>query len=350
MTISRISHVLSRFAAAFVFIAVMAYGAGVGLTGSLDLAQPAAAQTQGAVPGQALGNTSDAELWRQLRRGEAFKLSHPSLGTAVLNQSQGESWRALRNGPLSTWGGYLLGLAVVAIVAFFLLRGRVLIENPTGRMVERFTMSERMAHWAVAILFVLLGVTGLIILYGKYVLVPVIGAEAFAIIASASLQAHNLVGPLFGLALLAMLFIYVKDNIPNVRDLVWIVRGGILFRHGVPSGKYNIGEKTWFWIAIIGGALITASGLFLVMPGILEGTRETQQLANLVHGGAAVVCIAAAIGHVYLGTVGVEGAFDGMVTGEVDESWAFEHHSDWAEDVTGTNRSDETMPHGAPAE
>lgn len=328
-----------RMAAALLVAFAVFYGTGVGLTGSLDLSARAVAQTQGAVPGQAHGTTSDSDIWRRLRSGEKFKLSHPSLGSGVLVQSQGESWRSVRNGPISTYGGYFLLAMLIGVTAYFLVRGRVKVENPTGRSVTRFSMTERVVHWAVAILFVLLGVTGLVILYGKYLLVPIFGAAGFAAIASASLQAHNLLGPLFGLSILAMLLVYVKDNIPSPRDLVWLVKGGIFFRHGVPSGKYNLGEKVWFWLACLGGLAITSSGLVLDLPGLLEGTRGTQQLANVVHAIAALICIGAAIGHVYLGWIGVEGALDGMMTGEVDEAWAREHHSDWAEEVSAASGS-----------
>lgn len=336
-----------RIAVTALFAVAVVYAAGVGLTGSFDLNAQAVAQTQGTVPGQSLGNTSDSDLWRRLRSGEKFKLSHPSLGAGVLVQSQGESWRAIRNGPISTYGGYFLIAMVLAVTAFFLIRGRVKVSHPTGKSVVRFSMLERMSHWAVAILFVLLGLTGLVILYGKYVLTPVMGAEGFAALASASLQAHNLLGPLFGLAIVVMFLVFLKDNIANARDMVWLAKGGIFFREDVPSGKYNFGEKIWFWLSCLGGIAIAASGLFLVMPGILEGTRETQQLANVVHGIAALICVGAAIGHIYLGTIGVEGALDGMMTGEVDEGWAREHHSDWADEVVGVGAD---APSGATAE
>lgn len=343
--------IVRRVLGLLVLAAAVVYGAGVGLTGSVDLTHFAAAQTQGNVPGHVLGNASQSDLWRKARRGEAFLLSNPEMGTAVLIQSQGENWRALRNGKISTYGGYLLAAAVAAVLVFFLVRGRVKVDHPTGRMVLRFSMLERMSHWAVAILFVLLGVTGLVILYGKYVLAPVIGQEGFAAIASASLQAHNLLGPLFALAIVVMIVVFIKDNFGNGRDLQWLLKGGFLFRGNVPSGKFNFGEKTWFWIAAFGGIAISASGLYLDLPGILEGTRETQQLANIVHAVAALIMLAATIGHIYLGTIGVDGTLDGMITGEVDEAWAREHHGYWADDVIGkADVSAGGHRQGAPAE
>ena len=337
--------------ASLTFVLAFVYVSAVGLTASPVLDMQAHAQTQGKVPGGSLGNSSDAQLWRLLRQGQAVKISDSKTGSRVIIQSQGESWRALRNGPITTYGGWLLIVAAAVVLAFFLIRGRVrLAHGASGRTVTRFTITDRMVHWFVAILFVLLGLTGLAIMFGKFVLIPVFGQAGFSALASASLQIHNLFGPLFIIGILAMLFVYVKDNIANATDLAWIFRGGILFREGVPSGKYNFGEKTWFWMAVIGGILISGSGLLLDIPTLAE-SREQLQLANVIHGVAAVILIAASIGHIYLGTLGVEGAFDGMVTGEVDENWAREHHSEWAEEAIAEKNDQAGSATGtAPAE
>ncbi|MBT3237263.1 MAG: formate dehydrogenase subunit gamma [Rhodospirillaceae bacterium] len=284
-------------------------------------ADVAVAQQQGMVPGQSAGAVNDSELWRSIRNG-----------AEGLIQSEGDNWRALRNGPVSTWGGYLMGLMVFACIAFFLARGRVRVEHGmSGRMVSRFSMTERVVHWYVAVLFVLLALTGLTLLFGKYVFIPVFGKAAFAVLADLSKQSHNLLGPLFILGVIAMFIVYVKENMPRAIDMDWITKGGILFRGDVPSWKYNVAEKIWFWLAIIAGVALSFTGVFMDFPFISSGTEQLQ-LFSIIHAIGAVIVIAAAIGHIYIGTIGVEGAFDGMVTGEVDENWAKEHHSLWAEE------------------
>ncbi|MHA1598486.1 MAG: formate dehydrogenase subunit gamma [Alphaproteobacteria bacterium] len=309
----------------------------------------AVAQENGNVPGQSLGNVNDSELWRAIRNGTQGLVSIPDKDAGVMIQSEGENWRAIRNGPVSTYGGYLLGLSAFVIIAFFFARGRVRVEaGASGRKVSRFSMTERVVHWYVAVLFVLLALSGLTIMFGKYVFIPVFGKAGFAVLADLSKQSHNLLGPLFILGVVAMFVVYVKENIWKSEDMTWLTRGGILFRSHVPSWKYNFGEKIWFWLAIIGGVALSVTGVYLDFPFIADGVAQ-MQLYTIIHAIAAVVVIAAAIGHIYLGTIGVEGAFDGMVTGEVDENWAKEHHSLWADEAMSADNS-EAEGHKAPAE
>jgi len=327
-------------------VLLLAYAVGAGLTATLQLDITAQAQSKGEVPGNAQGNASDAELWRKLRQGQPYSISDPRTGPRVVIQSQGETWRSLRNGPISTYGGYLLMAAVIATLAFFLIRGRVKIAGGrSGRALSRFSTTERVIHWYVASLFVLLGITGLIIMFGKIVLLPLLGKAAFSTLASASLWAHNLLGPLFILGIIAMFTVYVKDNIYKAADLTWILKGGIFFKTHVPSWKYNFGEKCWFWLAVVCGVLLSMSGILLDFPSLAE-SREQMQLANMVHSIAAIICVSASIAHIYLGTIGVEGALEGMTAGEVDENWAKEHHDLWAQEVMQGGESSGT-PAGA---
>ncbi|MCC7016908.1 MAG: formate dehydrogenase subunit gamma [Rhodospirillales bacterium] len=312
-------------------------------------ALPAAAAD--ALPGGALGKDSDADVWRQVRQGQAFNLSGTTSGTPVLVQSEGAAWRALRNGPISTYGGWLLVLAGAGVALFFLVRGRVRLAERSGRTVPRFTHAERAAHWFVAATFVLLALSGLVILFGKYILQPVVGVGAFAVIASAALQGHNLFGPLFAAGIVVMFVLYLKDNLPRGADFLWLLKGGLFFRGHVSSWKFNFGEKTWFWISSLGGFALAASGLLMDFPWLAQ-TVQQLQLAHIVHAIAAVVVIAASFGHMYLGTVGVEGALEGMTTGRVDETWALDHHDLWAKEIleAETKKAAGAVPESAPAE
>ena len=294
----------------------------------------AQAQVTGAPPGQSLGTESDSDMWRRVRRGDTFNLTGTGMGTPVLIQSKGESWRALRNGPISFWGGWLIVASVVVTVLFFLVKGRINIEGGrSGTILQRFTDAERMVHWFVAVLFVLLALSGLSVMFGKYVLIPVMGKSAFATLANASVQVHGLLGPLFVIGVLAMIVLYMKDNWPRYVDLVWIAKGGIFMGQHASSWKYNGAEKIWFWLVVVGGIALSGSGLLLDFP-VLTANPEQLQLSNIVHGISAAALIAGAIMHIYLGTIGVEGALESMWTGEVDENWAKEHHDLWAIEVT----------------
>ncbi|NQU56905.1 MAG: formate dehydrogenase subunit gamma [Rhodospirillales bacterium] len=304
-----------------------------GLTGSVDLGSQAYAQTNGEVPGKTLGNQSDSDFWRKLRRGQPFELSGTATGTPVLIQSPGEEWRSLRNGPLSYWGGLLILASLVFVVLFFALHGKIKMSGGrSGRAVPRFSQPERWIHWFVASLFILLGLSGLFVMFGRYVILPIIGKEAWSPVASASLQAHNLLGPIFVVALVIMLAVYFKDNIWQKGDLVWALKGGFFSKDHPPSWKYNLGEKFWYWLLFFAGLAISGSGLLLDFPWLAERVQQLQ-LAHLIHGGAAVVLIATSLAHIYLGTIGVEGALEGMTQGYVDENWAKEHHGWWAEEA-----------------
>jgi formate dehydrogenase subunit gamma len=224
---------------------------------------------------------------------------------------------------------------VVVIGAFYRWRGAIKVHGaPTGRLIQRFTPLERYVHWVVGISFAILGVTGLIMMLGKYVLLPVIGYTLFAWLAQLSKHLHNFAGPVFVVSLLIFIVMFVKDNLPRLYDIGWLLKaGGMVSGEHVPSGKFNAGEKVWFWVGVVVLSLIvSASGLVLNFPNF-DQVRAVMIEMNVVHAVAAGAVMAASLGHIYLGTLGVEGAYDAMRYGYVDEAWAKEHHEHWYNDV-----------------
>jgi formate dehydrogenase subunit gamma len=216
-----------------------------------------------------------------------------------------------------------------------LIKGALkLHDQPTGRLLERFPPVERIVHWTTAVTFLILAVTGLAILFGKHLLVPVIGHSAFGYLMVVGKNVHNFVGPVFALATLAMIVIWARDNVWHNIDAQWISKaGGLLSGEHVPSGRFNFGEKTWFWIGVtILGLIVAASGLFMDFPNFGQG-RADMQTANLIHAVSAIVMLVLSFGHIYMGTIGVHGALDSMKTGYVDETWAREHHEVWFNEV-----------------
>ncbi len=321
-------------------------GVSLGSGGAFAVGVPVAAAAE-QVPGGARGSENDADRWRRVRGGEAFKLSGADSGRAVLVQSEGNLWRAIRNGPVSVYGGWLLALAGAGVIAFFALRGPVKLIERSGRTIPRFTHAERAAHWFVAATFILLAISGLILLYGRYVLQPLIGLGPFAVVASAALQGHNLFGPLFAVGVVAMFGLYLKDNLPRAVDIQWVLRGGMFFRGHASCWKFNLGEKAWFWISSLGGIAIAATGFAMLFPTLAQ-TVLALQIAHILHAVAAIGVIAAALGHMYLGTIGVEGALEGMTTGRVDEAWGLEHHDLWAKEVVAAeDREKQAAPPAA---
>lgn len=332
------------------------------------------AQEQGRVPGNVLGNTSDSEFWRAIRKGRSGSVSIPDKKSAVLVQSEGESWRAFRNGPLSVWGAWAL-LGIVALLAlFFAVRGRIKVDaGLSGRTVERFNDLERFSHWLAAISFIVLGLTGLNLMYGRYVLIPVIGPDAFAWMTAMGKYAHNYVAFAFMISLIFLFVLWVKDNVPSKLDLQWLKAGGGLFTKGVhpPARKFNAGQKILFWLVLLGGISVSLSGLALLFPFKLAlfdwtfavlnaigfdlprplGPVQEMQLSQLWHAIVALGLIVLIIAHIYIGTLGMVGAFDAMGTGMVDENWAKQHHKLWAEEAKlGADApAPETPPSTAPA-
>lgn len=288
-----------------------------------------------------------APVYRQIKEGGENYSSLPALEAGVLIQPKaqfpgqarattaGEAWRQYRNGPLTTYGGWLIIVAVVGIAAFYLVVGSIKLKSgPTGRLIERFTSLERISHWTVAISFLTLALTGLLMLFGKYVVLPVFGHTVFGWLAYACKNVHNFVGPIFTVSLIVMFVIFVKDNFPAPSDWQWLKNLGGARGHA-SAGRFNAGEKLWFWGGLVFlGLIVSASGFVLDMlvPGILY-TRGNMQIANVIHLVGAVLVFSASLAHIYIGTLGMEGAYEAMSTGYVDDAWAKEHHDIWYAEI-----------------
>jgi formate dehydrogenase subunit gamma len=255
----------------------------------------------------------------------------------LLIQRGGNTWRTLRNGPFSTTSGVILVLTLLVLFAFWRLVGPARADEPeTGRRVQRFSDWQRAVHWATAISFLVLAFTGLVIFLGKKLLLPWMGHDLFSWIAIVSKYVHNVFGPLFILCSLVMFVTFARHNFFDRRDWTWIKRGGGLVTHEhVPAGYFNAGEKLWFWAGVVLlGLLMSLTGLVLDFTNF-RSTRYLLQWADTLHIFGATFYIAAALGHIYIGTLGTPGAYTAMRRGTVDESWARAHHRDWYEELRG---------------
>ena len=278
---------------------------------------------------------NNTPIWQNARGAVTGYTSIPGPEAGVLIQDGGQEWRALRNGTFSVIGGWALVAMMLLIGGFYAWKGTVqLHEAPTGRLIERFTLLERMSHWSTAISFVVLAISGLILAFGKTLLIPVIGFTLFSWLAILAKNLHNFLGPLFIVSCVITFVIFVRDNFPKVVDFTWMVNfGGLINGKHIPSEKFNAGEKLWFWGGLMFlGLVVGASGLVLDFPNFGQ-TRAIMQLANLVHLTGAVLFMLGALGHIYMGTLGMAGALSAMKTGVVDEAWAKEHHEIWYDQV-----------------
>lgn len=310
-----------------------------------------------------LGGVSDSELWRQLRYDSAqITVSSGGEVAKVLVQDGGMRWLEFREGPLRQYGGWLLLGTIAALGVFFLLRGRIRIDGEkTGRTVTRFKSIERFGHWLLAGSFIVLGITGILSLFGRLFIAPYLGKVANATLLDLSKWLHNVVAWGFIAGLVMIFVMWAVHNIPNRTDLTWLRQfGGIIGSAHPPAKKFNAGQKLIFWSVVVFGTSISLSGVSLLFPyelplfaktfGFLNTTglsellglgqlpvalapQEEMQLAQAWHAILAFVLMAIIIAHIYIGSVGMEGAYDAMGSGEVDEAWAKQHHSIWLQEM-----------------
>ena len=314
---------------------------------------------------------NNAPMWRQVGQGvtgySSLPLSQaPEAGNLIQKFVQypgsrltnaGEAWRQVRNQYLIPYGGSLLLIVLGAIALFYWRKGTIELHGQeTGRKIERFTPLERSAHWANAIAFCALAISGIVMAFGKFFIQPVIGNALFGWLAYALKNIHNFAGPLFAVSLVIVIVTFVRDNIPSKEDLTWILKGGGLFSGTeVPSHRFNAGEKILFWSGVFFlGLVVVASGLVLdkLIPGLVY-ERGTMQISHMVHAVATFLMMAMFMGHIYMGTIGMRGAYSAMRTGYVDETWAKEHHELWYNDIQAgkipAQRSQPAAPAAKPA-
>ena len=293
---------------------------------------------------------NNAPFWRGVRNSgnQTGTVNLPGAEKGVLIQelvqypgsrmtSAGEAWRQVRNWWIIPYGGALVLIMIFALALYYFAKGPLGGHEPdTGRVIQRFTYFERAAHWSNAIAFVVLAISGLVIAFGKFFLLPLIGGTLFGWLTYVLKTAHNFAGPLFAVSLFIVFVTFLRSNFPSKGDLNWLAKGGgALGGEEPPSHRFNAGEKLVFWGGVfLLGIFVVSSGLVLdkVLPG-LAYLRGDMQIAHMVHSISALLMVTVFMLHIYLGTIGMKGAYHGMKTGYVDEGWAREHHRYWYDDI-----------------
>lgn len=301
------------------------------VVGLFSLSAPAFAQ--GSVNPTAQ-SVKEAQLFQALKPGEALagRVSIPNKAAGNLIQP-GRDWRAFNQETLPKLGAISVLGVLALLVVFYLVRGKITIDaGPSTMKILRFGAIDRFVHWLTALSFLSLAITGVNVTFGKKILAPIMGAEGFAAWAAFAKLIHNYVGFAFMVGVALTFLIWVKDNIPSAVDAKWFAAAGGLLSKGShpPARRFNGGQKIVFWSVVIGGVLMSISGWHLLFP-TAEGIAEAQFHATL-HGTVAFLMTALIIGHIYIGSIGMEGAFDAMGSGEVDLNWAKEHHSLWVKE------------------
>lgn len=312
---------------------------------------PAGAQAQARNPDGSVNPSASAvkeeQLLQELQRIQG-RVTIPDRKAAVLEQPAGREWREFHQVMLP-WIGAIAILGMLAIlVVFYLTRGMVRLEGGrSGRTIVRFNAFERFVHWMTAACFIVLALSGLNITFGRSLLLPLIGADAFAAWSQWAKYAHNYLSFPFTLGVVLIFLMWIGGNIPNRTDMRWIKEGGGLVGGShPPAHRFNAGQKMIYWIVVIGGGAVAVTGYILMFPFYTTDIAG-MQLAQVVHGVVAVLFVAAMLAHIYIGTIGMEGAFEAMGTGDVDVNWAQQHHALWLEDQQAKERH--AMPRGATA-
>jgi formate dehydrogenase subunit gamma len=321
------------------------------LVGLAALSHPASAQQPNSVNPTA-SSVKEDQLLEQMHiiRGRG---TIPDVKSYNLEQPAGRDWRSFHEVTLPWIGAIAILGMLLALVAFYLIRGMVkLVTGRSGRTILRFNALERFVHWMTASCFIVLALSGLNITFGKRLLLPLIGPEAFANWSQWAKYAHNFLSFPFTLGVIIILLMWIAWNIPNKVDVEWVKEGGgIVGDKHPPAERFNAGQKMIYWIVVLGGGLVAATGYLMMFPFYLTDIAG-MQLAQIVHGCVALLFVAAMLGHIYIGTIGMEGAFEAMGTGEVDLNWAKQHHRLWVEQELAKSHGEVPPPRAAvsPAE
>jgi formate dehydrogenase subunit gamma len=316
------------------------------------LAHPAAAQLSFKPTAEAV---QEDKLLNALKEGDKItgRITIPDPMASSLIQPAGRDWRDFQRHKLPIIAGVAI-IGMLALLAIFLaIRGRIRVEHGfSGMKILRFASFERFTHWLTATCFIILALSGLNISFGRVLILPLFGPEAFSTMTAWGKLAHNYLAFPFMLGLVIMFLIWIKDNIPSRLDVLWIKQGGGMLKNGKhpPARRFNAGQKGIFWIVIIGGVLMSLSGWFLLFP-YLPANVTALQFWTVIHAVIAMLFIAAMLAHIYIGSIGMEGAFDAMGTGEVDLNWAKEHHALWVEEEQAKGQAPSgSAPRAMPAE
>ncbi|MEN3233064.1 MULTISPECIES: formate dehydrogenase subunit gamma [Methylobacterium] len=324
------------------------------LTATLALAAPALAQVRApdGAPNPTASSVNEEMLFKQDPKIHG-RISIPNATAANLIQPQGREWRAFRE----SWMPWIGALAVLGMIAalglFYFTRGRIRLEHSeeSGKKILRFNGFERFSHWMTASCFIVLSLSGLNYIFGKRLLMPLIGPEAFATLAQYGKYAHIYLAWPFMLGVLFMLVLWVRDNIPGKIDWIWLKQGGGLIGDAHPSaGRFNAGQKMVFWMVVGFGLAMSATGLMMIFPFAVTDING-MQVMQVIHSLIGVVFIAGILAHIYIGSLGMEGAYDAMGSGEVDLAWAKVHHDLWVKEQQAKTASGPQLGRGqVPAE
>ncbi|MGF1909678.1 formate dehydrogenase subunit gamma [Vibrio kasasachensis] len=314
----------------------------------MTLSLPATAQESVPVAQKEMAQLAGTEFWKEVREGESGYTTSKFPEHGVLISTPGETWFVLKEKWMSPAGAVAIFGSIAMVIMAYVFVGPLMLSKPrTGKKMKRWSRLDRALHWSMAFTFLTLAFSGLMLVYGKHFLKPYVPDDFWGFVVMLAKQYHNYIGPLFFVLLTLVLLKWWRKSIPTMTDIRWFMKmGGMVGKHKgthPSAGFSNGGEKAIYWLLIGFGAIAAVSGLILDFP-IFGQTRRDMEISNLVHMFSALILICGFIFHIYIGLFGMEGALEGMVTGEVDETWAKEHHDLWYEEVKAQEAMGEDKP------
>ena len=233
-------------------------------------------------------------------------------------------------------------LAVIgAFVLHFLIIGPKHFSHE-GKKVFAFSLIERIAHGLAAISWIILVPTGIIIMWGAE-----LGGGTFVRFCR---YLHDIATIIFAISVLPMLFAWTIRMLPAVYDIRWmIIVGGYLSKkkRPVPAGKFNAGQKAWYWIAIPGGIVMIITGAIMYFMDFKEpavaswfGIQQIDLLrySVVIHNCLGIVCAVFFLVHIYMAAIAIHGAIWSMVTGYKEEEEVYVLHHYWYQELVKENK------------
>jgi formate dehydrogenase subunit gamma len=202
-----------------------------------------------------------------------------------------------------------------------------------SKLLRRYSDSERMNHWVLAIAFVLAGLSGLAFFHPSfYFFTNLFGGGQWTRIL------HPFIGVVMFLSFLGLFFRLWRQNLIKANDRAWRKQAGQMLRgnkEGLPpAGKYNYGQKVVFWLMVISLLVLILTGFVFWRPWFTPYfSIELMRLAVLLHSISAVVLVLSVIVHIYA-AIWVKGTMRAMTRGTVTEGWARLNHRLWHDEVT----------------
>ncbi|WP_425439838.1 formate dehydrogenase subunit gamma [Paraferrimonas sedimenticola] len=322
-------------------VCAVLFGSGLAM---VHIAQADEAQTsiQQAVASQ---QTGIADMWRAAKSGQAgYTTSNSPFHGALINQYPAErlTYRSDYLAPaimLSVFGVILIFAAFVAV------NGPSRLEKGfSGVEIKRWSKFDVWLHWIGAIPCLLLILTGLTLLGGRYFIQPWVGEAGWAAIVNFSKQTHDVMAIPFIVGWFLMTILWMKNQFLASYDFKWFLVVGGYLNFGPFKGKHpdagfaNAGEKLWFWTFAFAGGAIVVSGIIMLFPNWVEPSRSLSMLAIIIHGASSVLIAAFTVVHIFMATVMSEGGMECMVSGYCDENWAKQHHNVWYDDLKRDNK------------